>query len=108
MLDLLAQLKGLVDDPERFNRRLVRVDELREKVQWTTRPFRIINSATQLAELRRYSADRKLQTAEDDDAERARRQLDRDVEFVSAVRDGARTVREMLDQAGTRLEEAQA
>jgi len=52
--------RGLTDDPARFNRRLVRVDELRTRVYRESRPYEIVNSATQLIEFRRYSADRRI------------------------------------------------
>ena len=104
MLVLLEELKGLIDDPARFNKRLIRVDELRARVYQSTRAYRIVNSATQLAELRRFSADRQLGAAETDDRERARRQLARDTEFITGVREGAIKVKDIIERALTRLE----
>ena len=104
MLGLLEELKGLINDPVRFNRRLIRVDELRTRVYQSTRAYRIVNSATQLAELRRFSADRQLNAAETDDRERARRQLARDTEFITGVREGAAKVSDILERALARLE----
>lgn len=108
LLTLLDELKGLTGDPGRFNRRLIRVDELRTRVYQESRAYKIINSATQLAELRRYSADRRLGAADtEDDAQRARRQIARDADFLSGVRDGAAEVSELLRQALARLEKAE-
>lgn len=106
LLTLLEELKGLTHDPPRFNQRLVRVDELRTKIHQSSRAYRIINSATQLAEFQRFTADRRLSTAKPDQAERARRQIERDVQFIGSVRSGAVEVRgilaEALDRLGTR------
>lgn len=103
-LTLLEELKGLTHDPDRFNRRLVRVDELRTRVHQETRPYRIVNAAGQLADLRRFSADRRIDAEELDDAERAKRQIARDLDFVKAVRDGACDVKPMLIEALERIE----
>lgn len=104
MLTLLEELKGLTDEPNRFNRRLVRVDELRTKVTQMSRPYHIVNYAAQLSELRRFSADRQLGKHFDDEVERALRQIARDVEFVTGVRDGGRLVTEMLESSLERIE----
>lgn len=103
LLDLFRELQGLIHDPEKFNRRLVRVDELRMKVHQESRPYRIINAATQLAELRRFSADRHIDAADLTDAERAERRLARDIDFITGVRDGVGEVRPMLEDALRRI-----
>ena len=103
LLSLFQELEGLTGDPSRFNRRLVRVDELRTKVQQQSRGYQIVASATQLAELRRYSADRQIGTLEGDDAERARRQIMRDTDFITGVRDGAKEVQPVLREALERM-----
>jgi flagellar biosynthesis component FlhA len=107
-LTLFKELEGLTTDPPRFNRRLVRVDELRAKVQQQRRGYQIVASATQLAELRRYSADRRIGTLEGDDAERARQQIQRDTEFITSVRDGAKQVKPVLGEALERIVEGAA
>ncbi|MCG3131473.1 MAG: hypothetical protein FLDDKLPJ_02266 [Phycisphaerae bacterium] len=103
LLSLLKELEGLVGEPAKFNRRLARVDELRLRIHRATRPYEIVNSATQFAEFRRYSADRRLNADEAEGSERARRQIARDVEFISGVREGVDEVREMLEAARRRV-----
>lgn len=103
LLTLFKELDGLTHDPPRFNRRLVRVDELRTKVQHESRAYRLVNAFSQLAELRRYSADRRTSVAEADDAERAKRQIARDIEFITGVRDGAVDVKPILTRALERV-----
>lgn len=104
LLVLLPELRGLADDPTRFNRKLVRIDELRTRVQQNARPYRIVNAATQLLELRRFSADRRIGAADAPDAERARSQIARDIDFITGVRDGVRQVQPILREAAARLE----
>ena len=103
LLNLFEELKGLMHDPTRFNQRLIRVDELRTRVQQDSRTYRIINAATQLAEFRRFSADRRINAAETDDVERAKSQIARDSEFITAVREGAIDVKEILLEALERV-----
>jgi hypothetical protein len=103
LLALLNQLDGLTNDPPRFNERLIRVDELRTKVQQTSRAYRLVNSFSQLAELRRFSADRQISTEDVADAERAKRQITRDIEFITSVRDGAVQLKPILTKALKRV-----
>lgn len=108
LLTLLNELDGLTDDPPRFNQRLVRVDELRTKVQHESRAYLIVNAFTQLAELRRFSADRRTGASEAQDTERAKRQIARDIEFITAVRDGAIDIKPILGDALQRVIKAAA
>lgn len=106
LLKVLRELEGLVNEPAKFNRRLARVDELRLRVRRATRPYEIVNSATQFAELRRYTADRRLDVDAAEGPEKARRQLARDIEFITGVSEGATEVRAMLAAALQRVREA--
>jgi len=107
LLAILKELKGLTHDASRFNNRLVRVDELRTKIQRDSRSFQIVNAATQLIEFRRYSADRRIKADEMNEIERAKRQIKRDREFITGVRDGAVEVKPMLVEALTRVRKAE-
>jgi hypothetical protein len=108
LMDLLHELEGLTDDPPRFNRRLVRVDELRTRVQQHDLAYRIINSASQLAELRRFTADRRLDTADATGVELAKRQIKRDLEFVGGMKNGATGMIEILTETAARLDAVMA
>jgi len=103
LLGVLEQLKGLTHDAERFNQKLVHVDDLRTRIQRDSRSFQIVNAATQLIELRRYSADRRINADDVDEIERAKRQIKRDREFISGVREGALEVKPMLTEALKRV-----
>jgi hypothetical protein len=106
LLPLFDELEKLTDDPARFNRRLSRVDELRARVHQDTSAYLMVNAFTQLAELRRYSADRKISALDGDEAERARRQIERDREFITAVRDGATDLEPILAESLDRVKGA--
>jgi hypothetical protein len=103
LLTLFDELDGLVHDPQRFNRRLARVDELRTRIHQESRAYRIINQSTQMVEFRRYIADRRIKAATADGAEIARRQIARDREFITGVRDGARDLEPVLREALQRM-----
>lgn len=104
LLTLFDELEKLTDRPDAFNRRLVRVDELRTRVHRATRPYEIVNLATQWVELQRYSADRKMDLEEPTGVERAKRQLARDRAFIKGLLDGALEVVRILKNARERLE----
>lgn len=106
VIKLLRELTGLLDDPPTFNRRLKEVDRLRAKVRERDRTYRMISAVSQLAELQRYSADRRLELAGVEGKERAKGQLERDIRFVEAVIDGAGALREILEECLARFDAA--
>ncbi|MBK8915738.1 MAG: DUF115 domain-containing protein [Phycisphaerales bacterium] len=105
MLGLLDELAGLTDRPAEFNRRIALVDDLRAQVARCDRAFRLVTEASQLAELRRFSADRQIggDSPEHDSPQTALRRLRRDGEFVAAIRDGCDFLLDLLPQALDRL-----
>lgn len=104
--ELFDELESLVCDPDRFNRRLIRVDELRSRIHRESRPYRIINAATQWIEFRRFSADRRIELAEASGPDRARKQIARDREFIQGVREGAVEVTRILRDSLARVQES--
>lgn len=103
LLSLFEKLGELTHDPPAFNRTLVRVDELRARVHRSSRAYRMINAATQFAELQRVSADLGIAADEPDEVARAKRQLARDEAFITAVREGAEFVTEVLEDSLSRV-----
>lgn len=108
LLELLEKLKPLTNDPPRFNQLIIRVDELRNMIQQDGLAFRIVNSFTQLAELRRYTADRRVNALQGDEKQRAERQIARDVDFIQQVREGAEALQPVLGEALDRVVRARA
>jgi hypothetical protein len=105
MRGLLGKLVGLVSQPKEFNRVVVRVDELRTLMQRHERTYKLVLNVSQLAELRRHTADRRLGEPEQETPDTARRRLTRDQEFVDAFIDGCEYLQGVLPDAVRRLQE---
>jgi hypothetical protein len=105
MIKTLGELEKLTGDPARFNRRLGRVDELRAKIRQYDRAYQIINSGSQLAELQRFTADRKLTEAEASGTQRAQQQLERDLRFVQGMKQGAVDMADILTDTLARFDQ---
>lgn len=106
MIQLLEKLARLVEKPAEFNRNISRVDELRTLIQKYDRTYRLVIEVSQLAELRRHSADRKLGAVSRETAETARSRLERDREFVESFLDGCKFLEDLLPQVKTRVRES--
>ncbi len=102
---LLEQLSGLTDRPGEFNRVLARVDELRTLLLNYEEVYQLVIEVVQMAELRRYSADRRLGTVVQETAETARRRLARDREFVRDFLEGCEFLERLLPQVIERVRE---
>jgi len=100
---VLEKLVGLTDRPAEFNRLVARVDELRAQIRQHDDLYRMVVEVSAAAELRRYSADRRMGKVDAETPETARRRLARDVEFVSAFIDGCAFLRSLLPRAIERL-----
>jgi hypothetical protein len=99
----LDELKALVDQPAQFNERIKKVDRLRLKVREHQRAYSIIQAGAQLAEFRKFSADQRLRASGAEGKQRARKQLDRDQEFVRAMKADAERMRIILEHAHQRF-----
>lgn len=114
--NLLVEMTSLVDKPDRFNRCIVRVDELRTLVQQHGIIFRMVRDVSQLGELQKFAADRKLaadtgRESQQKDADqpkreraRARRQLKRDANLIDSLLDGCDSVQNMLNESIVRFD----
>ena len=87
-------------------RELARLDELRVEVKRHNRVCQMTSAVSQLAELRRFSADRRIDVDDEDARRRAQRQMKRDVEFISSLKEGADALAEILDEAIARFDAA--
>ena len=130
--DLLRELEALLDEPERFNRLIVRVDELRTLVQRHGVVFRMVRDVSQLGELQKFAADRRLaldlgrrrtpsrgsphdaktaaggKRAQDPATSRLRaeRQLQRDRLLVESLLEGSDYLEKIIDEALARFDQA--
>ncbi len=96
MNEALTELEGLIDQPVIFNRKIVHVDDLRTRIQRCHRAIRIVNASSQLAELQRFTADRKLSASNAKGAQLARSQLARDKRFVESFSEASQRMGEYL------------
>jgi hypothetical protein len=105
-LDLLRQLKELTDRPTEFNRLVARADEMRTKVRDHQTIYQMVSSVSQLAEFRRFSADRHIKADDPTGVDRARRQLARDIEFIEHMLEGCTVLDDILVGAIERFDRA--
>lgn len=106
--DLLTEMQDAIEDPPRFNRLVVRVDDLRTLVQQHELMFRMVRDVSQLAELQKLAADRKASTDAPDDRKRATHQLRRDAAFIDAMLDGCMRLRRIFEDSIARFEATQS
>jgi len=104
--ELLIELQGLLDDPARFNRKLVRVDELRTLVQQHELMFALVRDVSQLGELQKLAADRGVSTEQDASSAKAARQLARDIRFMDSLLDGGKQLKKILEESRSRFDRA--
>ncbi len=105
-VELLETLTGLTDRPGEFNRTVAKVDEMRARVRRHQRIYEMVSSVSQLAELRRYTADRKIKAQDASGVERAQRQLSRDVDFIKNMLEGCDVLDRILTGAIERFDRA--
>jgi hypothetical protein len=106
LLELLKQMLELTTQPTAFNRKMIRLDELRARVYRDDTTMRLVTSVAQHAELRRYAADRKIGLDGPEGAERAKRQLKRDIEFLEALMEGVTFLEETFGEGLARFDAA--
>ncbi len=102
-INILEELKGLVDRPAEFNRRIKKVDQLRLKVAEYDRAYKVITAGAQLAEFRKFSADQRLKASGAVGVERAKKQLDRDMEFVHSLQADTDRMVAIMEEADSRF-----
>ncbi len=103
-LQTLSELESLLKNPAEFNRKIKKVDRLRLKVREYDRAYRIICAGAQLAEFRKFSADLHIKAEDLSATEKAKRQLQRDQEFVQSFRADTSQMIEIFEQAIERLD----
>ena len=101
---LLQEMIEKQEDAGEMNRLFVEVDRLRSKVGNDAATFEMVTHLNTIGELRRFQADLGVKTVKEDSLERQRRQLVRDVDYVSNLKVGAERLLEIIDGAMGRLE----
>jgi hypothetical protein len=105
-MDVLQELEGLTGDHARFNKRIVRLDEIRTLVQQQHTLFSMVVGVSQLGQLQKFSADQRLMAEGLTGVEHAKRMLQRDKRLVESLLEGCDELARILDQAIARFDEA--
>ncbi len=105
-IEILKELLTLLDQPDRFNRRIADVDTIRVRIRAMERTYQVVSSLSQHAELQRFSADRRLGLSDLSKTDLARKQLERDIRFVEAILEGTSALGEILRESLDRFDHA--
>lgn len=104
-IELVKEMVELVEDQTALNQKMIRLDELRAMVKQREKPYQMISYVAQDAELYRFRADRRLGVEEIEGKVRQKRQLQRDIGYVSALKRGCERLLWMMRRCVERLEE---
>ncbi|MFQ5502103.1 MAG: 6-hydroxymethylpterin diphosphokinase MptE-like protein [Phycisphaerae bacterium] len=105
---LLKELEALLGNPKKFNHRIARIDELRTLVQEQDVIFQMVRDVSQLAELQKFAADRRLAVDAVEGKARARHQLKRDRRFIESLLEGCDELESIFDESLARFDETLA
>ncbi len=95
---LLEEVRDYLSEQGRVNRLIAQIDVLRARMNTFGRTYDLIMQLSQLTELARFHADRKITASRIEGAERQRRQLMRDIQNVRGVSDAAREFQLLMRQ----------
>ncbi len=104
-LPLLEEVRDHLQDQNRVNRAIAKIDILRARMAQFSTCYTLIMQLMQDSELNRYKADRKIAAAKVDGVERQRRQVQRDIENVRNVADSAAEFQTLMEQTIQRIEQ---
>lgn len=102
-MSTLDALKSQLHAPAEFNKTIAKVDRLRARIREYSETYELIRAGAQLAEFRKMSADFKLRASGAEGVDRARRQIERDEEFVRTLAEDTTRMRAILEEARQRF-----
>jgi hypothetical protein len=106
-LPLLEEIRDHVNDQQRVNLAITRIDAIRKKLIDVDHCYRLITSMTQSSELQRFQADARIAASKLEGIDLQRRQVQRDIDNVKAVMDASaefrKTVCETIDMIQIRF-----
>ncbi len=100
---IVKEMLELLDDQPALNKKMIELDELRAMVRHREHVYQLIKYTSQNAEMFRFRQDRALDIDDVQGKERQRRQLSRDIGYVSELIKGADRMLELLKEADTRF-----
>jgi hypothetical protein len=95
-LPLLEEIRDYLDDQERVNGIIARIDSLRSRMDLLGRTYDQVTQFTQKTELRRFEADRKLAALRLTGRDRQQHQVERDIVNVRAMIAAAETFQTLM------------
>jgi len=104
-IELVREMLTLVDNQKELNRRMVRLDELRTKVKRRKEIYQLVMFVSQAAEMYRFRQDRTLELDDLEGKERQRRQLKRDIGYVTEIKNGCDRLLTLLKDGIERFDE---
>jgi hypothetical protein len=105
-VSLVTDMLGLLEDQGALNRKMIRLDELRTMVKHRAATYKLVMYVSQGAEMYRFREDRKIGKDSVEGKERQRRQLQRDIAYVSELVEGCERLLDMLRHCQKRFEAA--
>ncbi|MCF7958587.1 MAG: DUF115 domain-containing protein, partial [Phycisphaerae bacterium] len=101
---MVKEMLELLDDQPALNKKMIELDELRAMVRHREDIYQLIKYTSQNAEMFRFRQDRALDIDDVQGKERQRRQLMRDIGYVSELIKGAERMLELLKESDKRFD----
>lgn len=95
-LPLLEEIRDHVQNQDRVNRAIARIDSIRKRLTEIDHCYKLVTQLTQNTELQRFQADCRINASNIDGIEKQRRQVQRDIDNVKAVLEAAGEFRRMV------------
>ena len=107
-LPLLEEIRDHLEDQQRVNRAIGRIDQLRAAMDEHGRTYEMVMQFSQQTELKRFKSDRHLTALRLGGFERQKHQVQRDIDNVRAVEAAASQFQQLMDQIAQRLAQPQS
>lgn len=102
-LPLLHEIRSHIQDSERVNRTIARIDALRAQMNEVNDCYELVTQLSQQTELTRLRNDCLLAACKASGEERQRRQIDRDIANVKSVLEAAEQFQKLMDEVIDRI-----
>src|SRR5207253_1962995 len=97
-LPLLEEIRDHLDDQNRVNHAIARIDGLRARMNDVGTTYELVAQLNQRAQLDRFTADRRITAAKVNPQEKQRRQVLRDIDNVRGMMEAAGRFQELMDE----------
>ncbi len=104
-LPLLREIHDHLDDQQRVNHAIGAVDGLRARMNELGATYDLVTQLSQPAELKRFTADRKIAASKVSGVERQRQQVERDIENVQGILTAAENFQRLMDEVIEKLDQ---